>query len=424
MLTAPANAKPIGPLPATCAVRYLPTSANDATYVAAFAPEIATHPNGTVVKPDVTGCEHRNQKIAIDGEPVHVPVFTVHVAPTLAEPDTVGATVFTGTPPEIAVVLTAPANAKPVGLLPASWAVKYLPTSATVALYVAKFAPLIAVHPDGTVVNALVTGWSQRNQNMPIDGVGAPVHVPVSTVHVWPTSGVPDTVGATVFTGGVISMAAVLIAPARANPSGLLPATCAVRNFPTSTCFETYIVLFAPGMATQPGGTVVKPEEIAWLHRSQKILIVGSGAPVHAPMSTLHADPTVVAPVTVGRALLYGNPTGTTLTAPDSANPRELFPATCAVRYLPRSACFEVYVKEFAPLMAVHPDGTVVYCAVSGWSHRSQKIAMDGVGVPTNVPGSTVQVAPSVEMPVTVDGTTLAGLPTAEVAYPPDTAEP
>ena len=51
--------------------------------------------------------------------PVQVPVFTVHVEPTAVEPDTVGATVFTGTAAWTAVVLTAPASAKPDELLPA-----------------------------------------------------------------------------------------------------------------------------------------------------------------------------------------------------------------------------------------------------------------------------------------------------------------
>lgn len=59
-----------------------------------------------------------------------------------------------------------------------------------------------------------------------------PDHVPVSTTQVDPSSAAPDTVGAVTFDGSPTTE--TLIAPARANPSGLLPATCAVRYFPTS----------------------------------------------------------------------------------------------------------------------------------------------------------------------------------------------
>jgi hypothetical protein len=95
------------------------------------------------------------------GDPVHVPVFNVKVEPTVAEPDTVGATVFAGVLDATdctTTVLTAPARVKPDALLPATWAVRYLPASAAVETYEVAFAPLIAAHPAGTVVNPEFTG--------------------------------------------------------------------------------------------------------------------------------------------------------------------------------------------------------------------------------------------------------------------------
>ena len=67
-------------------------------------------------------------------------------------------------------------------------------------------------------------------QKIAIVGVGTPVHVPTSTVHVEPTVATPDTVGGTVLTGlancsGDPCDAMLVGGPARANPSGLLPAT-------------------------------------------------------------------------------------------------------------------------------------------------------------------------------------------------------
>jgi hypothetical protein len=61
---------------------------------------MAVHPAGTVVNATVTGEEHRSHactKVGA-GVPVHVPVFKVHVDPTVAVPDTVGATAFAGAP--------------------------------------------------------------------------------------------------------------------------------------------------------------------------------------------------------------------------------------------------------------------------------------------------------------------------------------
>jgi len=66
------------------------------------------------------------------GDPVQVPVFTVHVDPTVAEPETVGATVFAGAAAATAVELSAPAMVNPRKLFPATCAVKYDPTSAMV----------------------------------------------------------------------------------------------------------------------------------------------------------------------------------------------------------------------------------------------------------------------------------------------------
>ena len=66
------------------------------------------------MKTPLTGAVQRNHAIVNDGEPVHVPVSTVHVDPTVAPPDTVGATVFAGMAGAItASVFAAPASAYP-----------------------------------------------------------------------------------------------------------------------------------------------------------------------------------------------------------------------------------------------------------------------------------------------------------------------
>jgi hypothetical protein len=134
-----------------------------------FAPLIAEHPFGTVVKTELTGWLHRSQKMTKvgAGEPAHVPVLTVHVVPTVLEPETVGAIVFAGIAggtDRTAVVLTAPASAKPEVFTPATWAVRYLSRSAAVDRYEVLFAPVIAEHPVGTAVKAEVTAWLHRSQ--------------------------------------------------------------------------------------------------------------------------------------------------------------------------------------------------------------------------------------------------------------------
>jgi hypothetical protein len=113
-------------------VRYLPTSATVDTYVGLFAPLIAEQPAGSTVNPLAMGWLHRNQKIVTvgDGVPVQVPVSSVHVDPTFAEPDTVGAVLSNGNP--TATVLTAPASENPYVFVPPIWAVRYVPVSADV----------------------------------------------------------------------------------------------------------------------------------------------------------------------------------------------------------------------------------------------------------------------------------------------------
>jgi phage terminase large subunit-like protein len=264
VLIAPARVKPYGPLPATCAVRYFPTSAVVETYDVVLAPEIAVHPVGIVVYTELTGWLHRNQKITIVGAgvPVHVPRLAVHVEPTVGEPDTVGGVVFTGTPS--ATVLVAPASAKPSGLFPATWAVRYLPASAVVDTYEVPFAPAIAAHPVGIEVYTEVTGWLQRNQKITIVGAGFPVQVPTFTVQVAPIAGDPDTVGGVVYPGLADGMATVFTAPDRAKPTGLLPATWAVRYLPASADVTTCEVPFAPAIAAHPAGIDVYTEVTGW----------------------------------------------------------------------------------------------------------------------------------------------------------------
>jgi hypothetical protein len=134
---------------------------------------------------------------------------------------------------------------------------------------VVAFAPLIAEHPGGTVVNAEFTGWLHRNQNTPIVGVGAPVQLPVFTVHVEPTVAPPDTVGATTLAGRLNWMDVLFTAPASAKPREFVPPSCAVRYLPTSARVDTNVVLFAPLIGAHPVGTVVYPEVMGWLHLSQ-----------------------------------------------------------------------------------------------------------------------------------------------------------
>jgi hypothetical protein len=88
----------------------------------------------------------------------------VHVEPTLAEPDTVGAAVFVGAVDTIAEELSAPASANPVAPLPATCTVRYLPPSAAVDVYVVPVAPGIAEHPAGSVVKTAVMTAEQRTQ--------------------------------------------------------------------------------------------------------------------------------------------------------------------------------------------------------------------------------------------------------------------
>jgi hypothetical protein len=60
-LSAPANANPDAPLPATCTVMNLPPSAAVEVYVSPVAPGIDEHPAGSVVNPVVIGEEQRTQ---------------------------------------------------------------------------------------------------------------------------------------------------------------------------------------------------------------------------------------------------------------------------------------------------------------------------------------------------------------------------
>ena len=119
----------------TCATRYLPASALVVTYVALPAPLMEVHPEGIVVQLAATGDVHRNHACTNvgAGSPVQLPRSSVHVAPTAADPLTVGAIVLTGgVGPGSGVVLIAPDNDELYGPTAATWAVTYFPASAVV----------------------------------------------------------------------------------------------------------------------------------------------------------------------------------------------------------------------------------------------------------------------------------------------------
>ena len=101
-------------------------------------------------------------------------------------------------------------------------------------------APAIAVHPTGTVVNAVVTGAEHRNHACTKVGAGVPVHVPVDNVHVDPTAANPDTDGATVFIGAIGPFVATVVgAPDSTLAAEFVAASCAVRYFPASAAIDT-----------------------------------------------------------------------------------------------------------------------------------------------------------------------------------------
>lgn len=96
------------------------------------------------------------------GDPVQIPVVTVHAEPWLTAPVTLGAMRLSGFVGAAATVCTAdempdPLKPNPCEFVAAICAVRYLPTSALVAVYDAPFAPLIATHPAGTCAN--VEAW-------------------------------------------------------------------------------------------------------------------------------------------------------------------------------------------------------------------------------------------------------------------------
>ena len=75
--------------------------------------------------------------------PVQVPVVAVNVCPTVAVPDTTGATVLTGTAAATELVALELADALPALLLAVTTQRTALPTSAPTNVYVLLVAPLI-----------------------------------------------------------------------------------------------------------------------------------------------------------------------------------------------------------------------------------------------------------------------------------------
>jgi hypothetical protein len=60
-------------------------------------------------------------------------------------------------------------------------------------------------------------------------------------------------------------------------------------------------------MAEQPAGTELNATVIGTVQRSQKIEIVGVGAPLQLPGFTVHVEPKVAEPDTVGATVLAGD---------------------------------------------------------------------------------------------------------------------
>ena len=82
--------------------------------------------------------------------------------------------------------------------------------------------------------------------------VGVPVHVPVVLVRLWPSRGVPETAGSTVFTGAAGATSADAGDVASTEPAAFVAVTT-TRSVPsTSAAVTSYVEPVAPGMSAQP----------------------------------------------------------------------------------------------------------------------------------------------------------------------------
>ena len=102
-----------------------------------MAPLIWVQPAGVVVKTVVMGEVHRSQARARFGVglPRHVPMLRVQVEPTVATPETAGATVVVGAEAgEVRTLVGAPTFAVPDAFVAVVKAVTYLPASAGVVV--------------------------------------------------------------------------------------------------------------------------------------------------------------------------------------------------------------------------------------------------------------------------------------------------
>src|SRR5215217_5006442 len=127
---------------------------------------------------------------------------------------------------------------------------------------------------------------------------GVPAHAPGSAVSVEPCSGVPVTVGRSVFDGGTASTRGVGSDVAVSSPAALRAVTTTRRRSSTSVAVATYLPSVAPAIGPQ-----LSPRTSQRSHRYAKVI---SGVPVHAPVSAVSVSPARGAPVIPGRSVLRG----------------------------------------------------------------------------------------------------------------------
>ncbi len=87
-----------------------------------------------------------------------------------------------------------------------------------------------------------------------------------------------------------------------------------MRYLPPSDAVATYVVLVAPAITEHPAGTVVKPDVMGDVQRSQ--LSGVDVAPVQVPRVAVQVDPTAAEPETVGVTVFIG---GAAVITPDVA---------------------------------------------------------------------------------------------------------
>jgi len=232
--------------------------------------------------------------------------------------------VFAGAVIDTTPVAGEVADAEPAEFFAVTVARTVCPTSLDVSTYVEAAAPEIA--------EQLFPFESQRCQAYVYEIGVTPTHVPVDALSVCPGTAEPDTAGATVLAGLLVTTA-VAEDDCCADPPAFVAVTTTRSVWPMSALTTACVVVVAPAIAAQ-----LAPPPSQRFHWYAYVIVP---LPVHVPLAAVSVALRVAGPEIVGSAVFAGGLTvgmGAVTTESAVADPAEFVAVTSTRSVWPTSS--------------------------------------------------------------------------------------